>query len=747
MIFLKKFFFIFSFILFFITTSAYAEKINKLIVNGNERITPETIAVFGDIILGKDYNSSDVSKLIKKLYETDFFSNVSVQITNGILTLTVKENPIINIIELEGEPTKKYTEALKELFVLREKSAFIKNYVKSDIKIIKNFYRNLGFYFVKIDMDVENLNKNRVNLNYNINKGKKAKISKIYFLGDKKIREKTLRDIITSQENKFWKFISRNIYLNQGRIELDKRLLKNYYKNNGYYEVDISTSNVEYSEGEGFVLTYTINAGKRYRFSKIYANVSEKLDKQAFISLEDKFNSVIGDYYSRKKLTNILEEVDTLSQLKELQFINHDVTESLVGNGVEVRINIFEGKKFIIERINVVGNSVTNDSVIRSELAVDEGDPFSAILVNRSINQLKARNIFGTVDHSIKEGSSPKLKILEISIEERPTGEITAGAGIGTRGTSFMFAVSENNWLGKGVRLTSSINLSPQTLSGRISLSDPNFNYSGNRVTSSINVASSDMTKNSGYKSSKSGMSVGTEFEQYRDVYIAPSISASREKIDVESSASSAIKKNDGTFNNLDFKYAVAWDKRNQKYKPTDGYISRFTQTLPILQESAALVNGFDASIYHSPSENVIGVGKFYARAIHGVDGDVRLTSRLFMPQNKLRGFDTMKVGPLDGSDYVGGNYIAAIGLEAQLPNLLPESTNTDFSFFIDAGNVWSVDYNSTINDTNEIRSSAGIAANVYTAIGPLSFTLAQAISKAQNDKTEIFNFRLGTSF
>ena len=144
---------------------------------------------------------------------------------------------------------------------------------------------------------------------------------------------------------------------------------------------------------------------------------------------------------------------------------------------------------------------------------------------------------------------------------------------------------------------------------------------------------------------------------------------------------------------------------------------------------------------------HVIGVGKIYARAIHGVDGNVRLTSRLFLPQNRLRGFDTMKVGPLDGIDYVGGNYITAVGFEAQLPNLLPESTKTDFSLFVDAGNIWSVDYNSAIDDTNEIRSSVGVAANVYTAIGPLSFTLAQAITKAENDKTEVFNFRLGTSF
>ena len=195
------------------------------------------------------------------------------------MIIAVKENPIINTLVFKGEKAKKYTEALTPLLLLREKPSYIENYIKSDINKIKEFYRAIGFYFIKIDEEVEKLERNRVNLIYSLDKGKKAKISKIYFLGDKKIREKRLRDIITSQEAKFWKFISKNVYLNKNRIELDKRLLKNYYKNKGYYEAEIESSNVEYSEGEGFVLTYSINAGNRYTFKKVFLDVSEALNK------------------------------------------------------------------------------------------------------------------------------------------------------------------------------------------------------------------------------------------------------------------------------------------------------------------------------------------------------------------------------------------------------------------------------------------------------------------------------------
>ena len=297
----KKIFFVF--ILFFLTFSvkSYAEIVNKVEVEGNERITLETIVIFADITIGKNYEPSDITTMIKKLYETNFFSNISIELQDGQLNIIVAENPIINSLVLKGEKAEKYRSAITEKLILREKTSFLENYVKSDINLLKTFYRQLGFYFVKIDLEVEKMKGNRVNLIYSINKGEKTKISKIYFLGDKKIRDKKLRDVITSQEGRFWKFLSRNVYLNKGRVELDKRLLKNYYINKGYYEVDISSSNVEYSEGEGFLLTFSINAGKRYKFKKIFLNVSEALDQSAFMSLEKEFNKIIGDYYSQKK--------------------------------------------------------------------------------------------------------------------------------------------------------------------------------------------------------------------------------------------------------------------------------------------------------------------------------------------------------------------------------------------------------------------------------------------------------------
>ena len=743
----RKIFFLTFLFITFINDQSYSEEVKKIEVNGNERISAETIMIFGDIALGKDYQTSDLNSLIKKLYETTFFSDISVKIENNVLLVDVKENPIIDSIVFDGEKAAKYTEKIIELVSLRENGSFVENNVKSDINLIKNFYRSLGFYFVKIDMDLEKLKKNRVNIIYSIDKGEKAKISKIYFLGDKKIREKKLRDIITSQENKFWKIVAATVYLSQQRIELDKRLLTNYYKNKGYYEVDVKSTNVEYSEGEGFVLTFNINAGERFKFRKIYANISESLDKEAFTSLEKEFNKLVGSYYSQKKLKSVLDKVDKLSEQKELQFINHNILETLDGNEVEVKINIFEGKKVIIEKVNIIGNTVTNDSVIRSALIVDEGDPFSTLLVNKSINEIKAINIFGKVEYDILPGSSDDLKVLNISVEEKATGEIMAGAGIGTDGTSFQFAVSENNWLGRGIKLQSSLNVSEEKINGNVYVENPNYNFTGNAIIAGLDVSATDRAASSGFESSKTGFELGTSFEQYENFYIAPKITSAIEDIEVDATASSAIKKMAGNYFNVDFGYSLSVDKRNQTFKPTKGYITTFNQELPIIQDSSSIINGISISAYEDFSEDLIGSFKVFAKSVNGVDDDVRLTNRLYIPSSRLRGFNTYSVGPKDGDDYIGGNYVTAVSAEAQLPNLLPESYRTDFSLFLDTANIWGVDYNSTLNETNKIRSAVGLSANMYTAIGPLTFTIAQDLTKAASDKTETFNFRLGTSF
>ena len=728
----------------FLNLNLSAEIVKKLEVNGNQRISDETIKVYGEITSGEDFSSFDLDRVLKNLYETNFFEDVKVFLNNGILTIDVKEYPIINSISLEGEKKDSTASKILELLELKEKNSFIETKIAEDTITIKKIYESMGFNFIDVKPKVEKFSNNRVNLIYFLDKGLKTGIKKISFTGDKKIKEKRLRDIIVSEEKKFWKFISKNTYLNFKNIELDKRLLLNYYKSLGFYDVQVLSSNAEISKENSTSLTYTINAGTRYRVNKISTNVSGDLDKKLFLPIKKSYNRVLGKYYSPFSVKRILDDLDLLIADNDLQFIEHSVNEILEGDSIEIKINIYEGKKQLVEKINILGNVVTDESVIRSELLLDEGDPFNALKFDQSIAKIKSRNLFGEVKTKVVDGSSPDQKIIEISIEEKPTGEISAGAGIGTNGGSFSFVVSENNWLGRGLNISTNVDVDKESFTGGLSVTDPNYNYSGNSLSYFAQNTTNDKA-GSGYKNNIFTTGIGTSFEQYRDIYLSPAISFSYDDLKVKEAASDSLKKQKGTFTDLSFNYAITMDKRDRVYSPTSGFISKFSQQFPVYADSPFIKNTYKFSKYKSFSPNAIGKIKIATSAINGINGEnVRLNKRGAV---SLRGFKAGQVGPKDGADYVGGNYFVSTKFEMSLPNLLPETTKTDVGLFLDFGNIWGVDYDKTLDDSNKIRSTAGINTSWTSPVGPMSFVFSRNITKATTDVTEGFNFRLGTTF
>ena len=738
-------------VLFFLISSfnLNADILKKIEVDGNKRISQETIIVYGDIEINRNYNQTDIDNVIKKLFETKFFSNISTSFNNGVLKITVVENPIINSIILEGEKTKKFREAILTSMSLKEKSSFIKSDVKNDLEIIKFFYQTLGYYSPEIEARVQEVSdgENLVNLIFDITRGKREKITKINFIGDKKIKTKRLRDVIASEEAKFWKVISRNVYLNEQRIELDKRLLKNYYLSKGYYDVQVLSSNIFLKDKEGIELSFSISAGKRYRIKKISTNIDPVFDKSIFRPLKSKFTKFAGEYYSPFKIAKILENIDDIVDDNELQFVEHNVSETIDGDFINIKFNIFEGRKVQIERVNISGNTVTNDSVIRSELDLDEGDPFSKVKLEKSISKLESKNIFKSVNLNLRDGSSKDLKIMEIKVEEKPTGEISAAAGTGTDGTTFAFGLKENNYLGKGYKVDTNLEISQASIRGALDVIIPNYAYSGNSVDFGVQSIRTDRS-DSGYENTLTSFGIGTRFEQYDDIYLSPRLTFSHDDLDVESTASASLKRQAGTFTDLIFSYGLERDTRDRTFMPTDGSIIGFRQGIPVYADDhSSIFNQLSYSKYHTFSDDLIGAVKFYSAAITALEDDVRISKRLHIPSRRLRGFESRKVGPVDNGDYVGGNYAAALNFEAALPNLLPESTQTDIAGFVDFANLWHADYDASVGQSSIIRSSIGIATNMYTPIGPLNFVLAQDLSAADSDTTQTFKFQIGTSF
>ncbi len=583
---------------------------------------------------------------------------------------------------------------------------------------------------------------------FEIDLGDKAYIRKITFIGNKKIKENKLKKVIISEEAKFWKFVSSRKFLDLNRIKLDEKLLYNFYKNKGYYNVSVESSSAKVIDESNFELIFNINAGKKYYFGQIDLIIPDEYSPESFKKIINVKDKLKGKTYSLNKIKKILNEIDEIALTKEFEFISAKYKENIIDNNINLLIKLEESKKFYIERINVFGNYITEENVIRNSLLVDEGDAYNEILVNKSINEIKSRRLFKTVNKIIDDGSSKDLKIININVEEQPTGEIFAGAGTGTSGSSLSFGIKENNYLGKGVKLDSQVSISDTALQGSLTINNPNYKNSQKSLRTSLEATKIDQMSRFGYESTKTGFSIGTVFEQYEDIYFSPSISNYLETLKTSSVASDAKKKQKGDYFDSSFNYGLSLNKLNQNFQPSSGFKSTFFQSLPIYSDDYSIENKYDFVKYYSPNENAILSFRFLAQSINSLTGDdVRISKRIYIPSKRLKGFEFGKIGPKDGNDYIGGNYATAFNFATTLPGIFKDLETIDFSFFVDAGNVWGIDYSDTIDDNSKIRTSSGLAVDWLTPIGPLSFSFAKPITKADTDRTETFRFDIGTTF
>lgn len=324
-----------------------------------------------------------------------------------------------------------------------------------------------------------------------------------------------------------------------------------------------------------------------------------------------------------------------------------------------------------------------------------------------------------------------------------------AGAGYGTSGGNVVFGVKEKNFLGKGVSLNADVDISSTYIRGKIDYIKPNFNYSENALILSASNTSTDNLDDFGYKTSELGFSVGTSFEQYKGVYFKPALDFKLEDLETNSRATKTIKDQQGKYTDLYFNYSFIKDTRDNKYKPKKGFRTMFSQELPMVSDSKEISNSIQVTTYKklSRSSDIVNKISVYAKAINSLDDNVRISKRLNVPYSRLRGFEKGKIGPVDNKDYVGGNYVSTFNISTTLPNVFKDLENLDFSIFLDAANVWGLDYNKSLDDNSKIRSSTGLAVNFLTPIGPLSFSFSNVLSKSSSDKTETFRFNLGTTF
>jgi outer membrane protein insertion porin family len=746
---MKKITLITLILLISIYSFANGEIIDDIVVKNNNRISKQTIITYGKIELNKNYTLKDINQVFRNLYQTDFFENLKIDIVGSQLVINVTENKIIQNVTVEGVKSKSIKNKILEETYSKDKSPFLISKVKEDVDKIKSSLNKIGYYFAEVNAKTSENNNETVDLIFEIKLGDKVKISKIEFLGDKKIKDRTLRNIIISEENKFWKFLSKKKYLNQSLIERDKRLMKNLYLNNGYYDIKITSQTVDFFNNNTFKLTYNIDAGLQYTVNSAILELPTDYEPENFKKINKILKKMENEKYSFQSISKVVDEIDKISLSRQYEFINAEVIENKIDNAkLDIVFKIKESEQFYVERINILGNNITHENVIRNALEIDEGDPFNKLLNAKSINNLRSLNIFASVNTDVKEGSNINTKVIDIEVKEKPTGEISLGAGYGSEGGTVGFSVTENNFLGKNIKLSTDIRTTEDTIRGSFSVTNPNFNYSNKSLITSIQNSSIDKMSDSGYKTNKTGFSLGTSYEQYENTFFSSNISSEIEDLTTNANASDSLKKQTGNYFETKLNYSLDFDKRNQRYQTSAGTRTIIRQGVPLISDEYALLNGFESEKWIKFNNDMITNFGVYGRAINSVnDEDVRVTDRLKLPRNKLKGFQSGRIGPVDNKDYVGGNYAVSLNFDTTLPMILPSAESIDFKYFFDAGNVWGIDYSDTIDDSNKIRSATGITIDWFTPIGPLNFSFAKDITKANTDKTETFQFNLGTTF
>ena len=739
-----------SIIIFFIilTNVTFAE-IKKINIVGNARVSSATI----ESLVDKKIINIDtiyINNLTKKIYDTDFFSDVKISFNQDVLTINVSENPIVNFFYINGVKDSDLDQVNK-IITLKENSIFSSSKLKKDIEATREFLNASGYYQASITPEVIKIDNNQINLIINIDKKEISKIKNIYFIGNKYFSNSQLLDVITSTEDGWWKIFSSSA-LSEQRIEYDKQLLKDFYKSKSFYDAQIESAFASIDKNNKFTLTYSINSGKKYKFGDYDIKVSGLALKEVDINeIKNISNKLLkNEFYSPLTINKINKQITDFLETKKYGNFEINIQDlKAADDKINIIIQLNEGQKSLVNKINIKGNTITEEKVIRDNLIISEGDQLNSSKVKKSIDNVKSKQLFSKVEYKIEDSEKKNFKDLNLFVKEQPTGSISAGVGYGSNGGLFEASINERNFLGQGINLNFTGRLSSDEIKGEFSYVDPNYLNSNKELAASLFSVVDDY-ENSGYQNKSAGTRFATKYEIYDDIFFRPNLGVQFDTLEVTGNASSLLRSRQGDFITTSLGYNFLYDQRDSKFNPTSGSIIYFDQNIAtFFSDIPTVQTGVGATFYKELlSDKFIGSAK--ARLTNVVafnDKDVKLSDRVFSTNSDLRGFEQRGVGPVDSGDHIGGNNLATLSLKSTFPNPIPENLRATTFLFLDMGNVWGADYSSSISDSSKLRTTTGIALDLMSPIGPLSFTYSIPLSKASTDKEQNFLFNIGSSF
>ena len=749
------------------TTAANAPQtglVRAIKVEGNERIEADTVISYLPIAVGDTVDPARLDLAIKTLFRTDLFADVGLTLQpDGTLVVRVAENPIINRVVFEGNSALA-DDKLRDEISIHPRGIFTKAKVQADVQKIVELYRRSGRISATVTPKIVELPQKRVDLVFEIKEGPKTGIIRVNFLGNKVFADNALRDVVVTKQSAWYKFFASNDNYDPDRIEYDREQLRKYYSNRGYYDFRVNSSVAELqTDQRNFAITYTIDEGAKYKFGRL--RVTTDLKRLNAGVLRQILPIHEGQVYAGDKIEQAVDSLTFAAGAAGFAFVDirPRYSANRLTHTIDVTFDVREGPRVYVERIDIVGNTRTVDPVIRREMRIAEGDAYNRVLVDRSKTEIKRLDFFKTVDVTQQPGSAPDKTVLQVKVQEQPTGELSLGAGYSTLDKLMLdFGISEHNFRGEGqdLRLRAQIGYLSQNID--LSFTEPRFLSRDLRAGIDIFDQRTDFSQYTGFVESSAGASVHVLFPLNINATFAPHFAIHQDDVNADAgncasgTISIVICDQRGSSLTSAPGYDLVLDLRNDPLHPTRGFTAQFSQDFAGLGGNVRYLStrGLFTDYYGFTPVWVL-TAKADIGYINGWGGDsIRINDRFFKGGNTFPGFQIAGIGPRDTefNEAIGGNLYAIGELALAFPNYLPEQYGIRTSYFLDAGTLGEVDKSvlrssAFIRDDLALRASTGVSVFWTSPLGPIRLDFAQVIKRETYDRTESFRFSTATQF
>ncbi len=731
--------------------------IQEIIVEGNRRIEASTVLAYLPLRVGDRYDQSKANEALKALFRTALFSDVKIERRGRRLVVTVSENPIIKEVVFEGNNAID-DEALVPLIDLSPRAVYSRSKVLLAAQLITQQYRRQGYYAMTVEPQIIELDQYRVNIIFKVDEGRKNYVEGIYFLGNEAFSDSDLRGVIVTTVYQWWKFLSVSDTYDQDRLEFDKQLLRAFYTRRGYADFSVEAQLAERSEGDdGFVITFVVNEGQIYRFAKSKFNIQvPDLDPerfQALLAYEE------GARYDAFKVGRSLDAINDEAQVLGYAFIDvsPDLERDPEKGTVSIVWTISEAPRTYVERIDISGNTHTEDRVIRREFRLREGDVFNRTLVARTERAVNGLNFFEGVRIEPRQGSAPDKVVLDTRVAERPTGEISLGFGFSSiDGFIGDFSIRENNFQGRGQVLESTFGYGTRRRTVNFRFIEPYFFGRRLRFSGDVFYLFRDLQRSNGYDFDRLGASMSLRLPLREDAYFTLQYQIENDTISNSTSATVA----EGERLESIIGYILTYDRRDDINQPTDGWLVRFGQDFAGAGGQANFIRtSFDLRGYRTLSDTAVGrysvASRLLAGNIFSYDGsDLFASDRFFLGAGSFRGFDRSGIGPRDvgrSGNAVGARTYAIWSNELRISSQVLRQIGLTPVLFTDIGVAGDSGLEDTISrrvrDNFGVRMSIGFSLLWESPLGPLRFDFSDVLLKENYDREDNFHFQIGVAF